>query len=131
MTICRIKETCIYVKDLQRTNAFYTEVLGLEVISMVEGRHVFFKAGESILLCFIAEKTLLEKELPAHGASGTIHFAFEVTKEDYQNCLDTLKLKVITVLHEHLWKNNLRSFYFQDPDGHLVEIIEEGLWSML
>lgn len=128
MMISRIKETCIYVNDLERTKTFYVDQLGLEVISLIEGRHIFFRAGESVLLCFIAEKTKQEKELPPHGATGSIHFAFEVPGKVYAETLQIAKSKGIIILHEHTWKNNLRSFYFHDPDEHLVEIIEEGLW---
>jgi catechol 2,3-dioxygenase-like lactoylglutathione lyase family enzyme len=128
MKIARIKETCIYVTDLQQTKDFYAGKLGLPVISLVEGRHVFFAAGESVLLCFIAEQTLQEKELPPHGASGNIHFAFEVAQDEYEATLQQVKEAGVTILHEHVWKNSLRSFYFNDPDNNLVEVIEEGLW---
>ena len=128
MKISRIKETCIYVTNLQRTQEFYSHRLGLPVLSFVEGRHVFFRAGESVLLCFIAEKTLEEKELPSHGAHGSIHFAFEVEKKEYDATLSKIKTMDINVLHEETWKAGLRSFYFHDPDGHLLEIIEEGIW---
>jgi catechol 2,3-dioxygenase-like lactoylglutathione lyase family enzyme len=128
MKISRIKETCIYVSDLQRTKAFYAEELGLPVISMVPDRHIFFRAGESVLLCFIASQTENEKELPPHGARGSIHFAFETDAEAYASALQQLKAAGITILHEHTWKAGLRSFYFHDPDKNLVEIIEEGIW---
>ena len=128
MNILSIKETCIYVKDLERTKDFYTNKLGLPLISLAKNRHVFFKAGNSVLLCFIAPETEKEKELPPHGAYGVIHFAFEVSEEEYQMALLQIKNSGIDILHEHLWKNKIRSFYFHDPDGNLVEIIEQGLW---
>jgi catechol 2,3-dioxygenase-like lactoylglutathione lyase family enzyme len=128
MKISRIKETCIYVSDLQRTKAFYAEELGLPVISMVPDRHIFFRAGESVLLCFIAAQTENEKELPPHGARGSVHFAFETDAEAYASALQQLKAAGINILHEHTWKAGLRSFYFHDPDKNLVEIIEEGIW---
>jgi catechol 2,3-dioxygenase-like lactoylglutathione lyase family enzyme len=128
MKISRIKETCIYVSDLQRTKTFYAEGLGLPVISMVPDRHIFFRAGESVLLCFIAAQTENEKELPPHGARGSVHFAFETDAEAYASALQQLKAAGINILHEHTWKAGLRSFYFHDPDQNLVEIIEEGIW---
>jgi catechol 2,3-dioxygenase-like lactoylglutathione lyase family enzyme len=128
MKIIGIKETCIYVSDLERTKEFYTSKLGLPLISMVKDRHVFFRAGNSVLLCFIAEQTRKEKELPPHGSIGSSHFAFEVRSEDYANSLQQLRNAGIQILHEHAWKNNLRSFYFHDPDENVVEIIEEGIW---
>jgi catechol 2,3-dioxygenase-like lactoylglutathione lyase family enzyme len=128
MNILSIKETCIYVKDLQRTRDFYTKKLGLPLISLVENRHVFFRAGNSVLLCFIARQTEKETELPPHGASGSVHFALEVSREEYPLALSAIKNAGVEILHEHSWKNHLRSFYFHDPDQNLVEIIEQGLW---
>jgi len=128
MNIARIKETCIYVTDLETTRDFYANKLRLPLISFVEGRHVFFRAGDSVLLCFIADKTKQEKELPPHGASGTIHFAFEVPRQNYEEALQKVMAAGIAILHQHVWKGNLRSFYFHDPDQHLLEVIEEGLW---
>ena len=128
MRFTKIKETCIYVTDLENTRVFYEDKLGLTLISLVKGRHVFFQAGESVLLCFIAEQTEKETQLPPHGASGSIHFAFEVEREEYQNSLEKIRERGIEILHEHEWKKGLRSFYFHDPDNHVVEIIEEGVW---
>ena len=128
MNIARIKETCIYVTDLHATREFYSYKLGLPLISLVEGRHVFFKAGDSVLLCFVADKTRNEKELPPHGADGSVHFAFEVPRSGYGTALEQVKEAGIAILHEHVWKEHLRSFYFHDPDENLVEVIEEGLW---
>jgi len=128
MKIISIKETCIYVNDLQRTQDFYTNKLGLPLISLVKNRHVFFRAGTSVLLCFIAEETQKETDLPPHGAHGSIHFAFEVSNADYNDTLAQLKNAGIQILHEHVWRRGLRSFYFHDPDNNLVEIIEQELW---
>jgi catechol 2,3-dioxygenase-like lactoylglutathione lyase family enzyme len=128
MNILSIKETCIYVKELDRTKEFYTKILGLLLISLVKERHVFFRAGQSMLLCFLSEATQQEKELPPHGAHGRIHFAFEVSKEEYNNALLEVRNSGIEILHEHQWKNHLRSFFFHDPDYNVVEIIEQGLW---
>ena len=128
MNILSIKETCIYVKDLQRTKQFYCDKLGLALISLVKDRHVFFKAGSSVLLCFLANETMKETILPPHGAEGSVHFAFEVTREEYAKAFHDIVGTGIEILHEHRWKGGLRSFYFHDPDLNLLEIIEQGLW---
>jgi catechol 2,3-dioxygenase-like lactoylglutathione lyase family enzyme len=128
MKIKQIKETCLYVKDLDRTTRFYHTLLGLEIISRVEGRHVFFRAGTSVLLCFMNEATRNEKNLPPHWGEGRLHMAFEVNLQDYEKWKAKLKQAGIEIIHEQSWKNELTSVYFHDPDGHVLEIVPPGIW---
>ncbi len=128
MSIRQIKETCLYVTDLDRTTQFYHERLGLPVIGRVEGRHVFFRAGTSVLLCFIAGKTKDDPDLPPHYGSGHLHMAFEVSPADYETWKEKVGRAGITVIHEATWRGGHRSFYFHDPDGHVLEIVPEGMW---
>jgi len=128
MEITRIKETCIYVKDVEVTRDFYEKILNLPVISLVPGRHTFFKVNDGVLLCFNPEVTKAEKKLPPHFAFGKQHLAFEVPLQDYENWKRNLTEKGIVITHEETWKNNLPSFYFEDPDGHVLEIVVPGIW---
>jgi catechol 2,3-dioxygenase-like lactoylglutathione lyase family enzyme len=128
MSIRQIKETCLYVTDLERTTRFYHEGLGLPVIGRVEGRHVFFRAGTSVLLCFIASTTKVDQHLPPHYGSGHLHMAFEVSPADYETWKEKVQRAGIAVIHEHQWRSAVRSFYFHDPDGHVLEIVPEGMW---
>ena len=68
--IVTVVETAIYADDLDRAEAFYRDVLGLEVIGKEAGRHVFFRAGDRVLLVFRPEATLKGDILLAHGATG-------------------------------------------------------------
>ncbi len=125
----QIKETCIYVQDLNKTKEFYNGVLGLPVISFREDRHVFFRAGSSVLLCFLPEVTRQEKKLPPHFGSGEIHFALEaIDKNAYEQAKKILLQAGIPIEHETSWKGGKKSFYFRDPDRNLVEIVEKGIW---
>ncbi len=124
----QIKETGLYVRDLDQTEAFYNGKLNLEVIAKVKGRHIFFKAGSSILLCFIAETTRNDKKLPTHYGEGKMHIAFEVPKENYPEVKAWIRSKDIEIEHEQHWFEDYYSFYFRDPDGHSLEIIPSGMW---
>jgi len=126
--IRQIKETCLYVKDLEKTKHFYHDLLGLPIIGMVKNRHVFFKAGTSVLLCFLPEVTKAETEIPPHYGYGKLHLAFEVDEEDYLNWKQKIENAEIKIVQEYTWKNGLHSFYFEDPDEHLLEIVPKGLW---
>ncbi len=128
MEINKIKETCLYVADLPRTKAFYNGKLGFEIIGEVEGRHVFFRAGESVLLCFISEASKQGGHLPPHFGSGQLHLAFEVSKAAYQSWKDTVEKLNIAIEQEYDWGGGYLSFYFRDPDKHLLEIVMQGMW---
>lgn len=130
MTIRQIKETCLYVNDLEASKKFYNGKLGLEVITKVENRHIFFRAGSSVLLCFLPEATRTESSLPPHFASGHIHLAFEVSAEEYDLWKEKIQRENIEIIQEQSWGKRLKSFYFRDPDGHLLEIIPVGIWEM-
>jgi catechol 2,3-dioxygenase-like lactoylglutathione lyase family enzyme len=128
MKISKIKETCLYIDDLEVAFDFYHNILGLELISQVEDRHIFFRCGQSVLLCFIGEATKNEKNLPPHYAVGKQHIAFEVSQEDYEPYLKKLKERDIEITHIQQWKEGRESFYFEDPFGHVLEILPPGIW---
>jgi len=128
MHITQIKETCLYVSDLERTHAFYAELLGFPLLSIVVGRHVFFQAGSSVLLCFLPEATKADLVLPPHYAHGHQHLAFEVLPPEYEITKQDLIAKGINIIHEHEWPNGFHSCYFLDPDQHVLEIVQTGMW---
>lgn len=128
LQINQIKETCLYVHDLAKTKAFYHDKLQLPIIGFVENSHIFFRAGSSVLLCFIAENSKHKKQLPPHYGVGHLHFAFEVSDEQYAIWKSHLPTIGIPIIQEVSWKNNTKSFYFKDPDNHVGEIVMVGMW---
>ena len=65
MQAAAILETALYVTDLGAAEAFYRDVIGLPFISRVEGRHAFFRCGQSVLLLFNPDATKLPPSNPA------------------------------------------------------------------
>ena len=128
MEIKKIKETCLYVADLNGSKAFYADKLGFKIIGEVKDRHVFFRAGASVLLCFIAEASGKGGTLPPHYGSGQLHLAFEVGKEQYEPWKEKVKSGGISIEQEYDWGGGFLSFYFRDPDQHLLEVVMEGMW---
>lgn len=128
LSFTHIKETCLYVSDLDRTYAFYHNILGLPLISKQDGRHVFFRAGASVLLCFLPDVTKGDTRLPPHYGSGKLHLAFECSSEDYEAWKAKLVDAGILIIHEAKWGIDYRSFYFHDPDGHVLEVVMPGMW---
>lgn len=123
-----IKETCLYVADTERTRAFYADQLGLECFTHTPGLLAFFRAGNSVLLCFNAERTKDQEGVPRHFGNGELHFAFEAAAGHYETWRAHVPAVGIAIEHDHVWPNGRRSFYFRDPDRHCVEVIEAGMW---
>ena len=123
-----IKETCLYVADTERTRAFYAGRLGLQCINHRPGTLVFFRAGHSVLLCFNAERTRQQTDIPRHFGAGELHFAFEAAPAHYAAWRRRVAEAGIPIEHDQVWPSGHRSFYFRDPDQHCVEIIEAGMW---
>ena len=128
MKLTSIKETCLYISDIERCKNFYHDILNLPVISEVQDRHVFFRIGEVVLLCFIPEVTKKEGRSPAHFAYGPQHIAFEVPKKDYEKWKDLLPKRGVQITHEHTWSKDFKSFYFNDPDDNVLELVVPGMW---
>jgi lactoylglutathione lyase len=120
-------ETHINVRDLGRSIAFYRDVLGLEIGTIEEARRVAFLwmggRGESML-------GLWEK--PAEEAVPQ-HFAFRASVDDILRravaWLTERNLEPYNFLRDgrarpmvFAWMPAL-AIYFNDPDGHQLELI--------
>jgi catechol 2,3-dioxygenase-like lactoylglutathione lyase family enzyme len=128
LKITQIKETCLYFHDLEIAREFYGERLGLPVINYLKDKHIFFRAGNSVLLCFNPEDSKIKKSPPAHYGEGRYHLAFEVKATEYEAHKNELKAKRITITEEVKWPTGQESFYFEDPAGNVLEIVPEGIW---
>jgi len=125
-----IVETGVYADDLVAAEAFYRDVLGLEMIGREAGHHVFFRVGaSSVLLVFNAAAALKGEGLPAHGAHGPGHFAFGV-RDGLEAWKERLAAHGVAVEKEMTWPRGGRSIYFRDPAGNSVEILTPGVWGL-
>lgn len=128
MRVRRVIETCVYSRDLESLKKFYSGILGLEIVEEQEDKFVFLKAGASMLLAFNPDRTSPSNDkLPPHGALGSIHFALEIERNDYEEWKEQLARNGIAIEIEVSWKE-ARSLYFRDPAGNLVELITSGGW---
>lgn len=129
---CGIMETAIYADDLDAAEAFYCDVFGLELVSKVPGRLVFFRCGQQMLLVFNPKKSREsdpEIVIPRHGTEGAGHFCFYAKDRDevaaWRAHFGTVG---VAVEHYHVWPNGAHSVYVRDPAGNSVEVGEAALW---
>lgn len=129
-----ILETALYAKDLDAAEAFYGDLLGLERIVRVEGRHVFFRCGAGVLLVFNPQATVVPPSpkglpVPPHGARGPGHVCFRVAAADLDFWAKKLVEAGIAIEADFRWPNGARSIYFRDPAGNSIECAEPALWA--
>jgi catechol 2,3-dioxygenase-like lactoylglutathione lyase family enzyme len=127
-----ILETVLYAFDLAAAEAFYTDVLGLTPYARTEGRHVFFKLENQMLLIFnpdaVQKPTTGRLPVPPHGAFGEGHVCFKTDSagiEAWRRRFDELD---IAIEADFEWPGGGRSIYVRDPAGNSVEFAEPRIW---
>ncbi len=124
-------EVSIRVQNLDVMRKFYEGVVGLEVLRREAG-FVFFKIAEgygghtqNLALFAAAERDFLENKSVRLSPDQTTlhHIAFNISPEDYEpewRRLEGLGLRVQATAHAWL---HVRSLYFADPEGNLLEFV--------
>lgn len=130
-----VLEAAVYVDDLDAAEGFYAGIVGLDVITRHDPRHVFFACGSSVVLAFVAEETRVppgddKLPVPPHGAQGPGHICFSVPGEDLEQWAGYLPDKGIGIEADFHWPHGPRSLYVRDPAGNSVEFAEPKLWGL-
>jgi catechol 2,3-dioxygenase-like lactoylglutathione lyase family enzyme len=124
-------EVSIRVQNLDLMQKFYEEIMGLEVLRR-EDNYVFFKIAEGYgghtqnLALFDAEERtfLVNKSSQLSPETSTLHhIALNLDLEDFESEKERLEGSGLTVLiTDHPWIK-VRSLYFSDPEGNLLELV--------
>ncbi|RUU82602.1 VOC family protein [Mesorhizobium sp. M7A.F.Ca.MR.362.00.0.0] len=136
MTPSAILESALYVTDLPAAETFYTDILGLNLLGKVDGRHLFFHCGPGVLLVFNAEATKVPPApdarlpVPPHGAVGEGHLCFAATADEIAGWKAHLEAKKIAIESEIEWPQGGRSIYIRDPSGNSIEFAEPRIWGL-
>lgn len=134
MKISGILETCLYAKNLDEAKSYYSVLPGIELISEEEGRHVFFKCGDGMLLIFNPSHTSSQQthinhsKIPLHGTEGAGHIAFSVDEKELDEWRRFLANNHIPIESEVAWPNGSVSLYFRDPSGNSLELVSPKIW---
>jgi catechol 2,3-dioxygenase-like lactoylglutathione lyase family enzyme len=130
LRLAGVLETVLYYASDQQNEMerFYENVLGLESLGL--GRwSLAFRLGQGVVLLFDRERSSTQDEPPPHGACGSIHAAFLAAPGEYDAWKERLADRGVTLLDEIAWDSGVRSCYFNDPAGNLLEIAERNLWT--
>jgi catechol 2,3-dioxygenase-like lactoylglutathione lyase family enzyme len=116
--------TALFVKNIELSKAFYSEVLGL-VVDMDFGKNVIFKGGLAIWEVQPGHIIPTSLGLSKIENSAVNRFELYFETEDLQEVCSTLTVKGTKFLHEiHEEPWGQRTIRFFDPDNHLIEVGE-------
>ena len=126
----KLGHVVLRVQDLQRSVAFYTQVLGFRVSdvypeSMMKGGMVFLRCNADhhcLALVGGMKDDASAKELH--------HLAFELaTLEELVRSREHLKQHGVKIDYEGRRRAGCQmAVEFRDPDNHLLELVTRGVW---
>ncbi len=128
MRLSGLHHVTAIVADLERTTAFYRDILGLALVQ--EGandddpgaRHFWFGDAQGAAGTLVSFMEYPQMEEGRQGRGATHHFAFAVDSAAEQAAWrDYLNSRSVPC-SEVFERGRFRSIYFRDPDGHLLEI---------
>lgn len=128
-------ESALYATDLDAAATFWRDVIGLEEIGRVPGRHVFFRCGAQVLLVFHPAATAKPPKpdarlpVPPHGTQGPGHFCMAAAEQDINAWRDHLQEAGVAIEADFTWPQGGRSIYFRDPAGNSIEIADPSIWT--
>ena len=132
MQITGIHHLTLLVTDLNRSLAFYRNVLGLRLVKQTvndddrSARHFIFGDADGrpgTLITCLEYPDLDEGKV---GRGSTHHFALSVESQAelsaWKQYLDEKGIPTTEVMD----REDFKSIYLRDPDGHIVEIATRG-----
>ncbi len=128
-TVRSISELALWVSDLDRAVAFYTQNLGFTVEEHDPGRNAFLKSGDFLLVLFVPESpgTKLADEYLARVGSprGSVyHVAFRLEPDQLDATGTALREHGLDVSGPVNFGTGRRSYFLEDPDQHYIELTD-------
>jgi glyoxylase I family protein len=133
MQITGLHHLTLICTDLERTIAFYRDVLGLAVVRDGASdddpgtRHVWFGAGDAAPGRLLSAMEYPQMAAGSQGTGTTHHFALAVeSAEELEAWRGYLRGQGVEA-SEVFDRGGFRSIYLRDPDGHIIEIATRPL----
>ncbi|MFC1672545.1 VOC family protein [Pseudomonadota bacterium] len=112
-----LRHLAIVVPKYEECEAFYTEILGMEVLRRASDNLVYLSCGNDVLS--------LGRQIGEDAGKGGYvdHYGFIVdSKDDLHDWFDFLKAQGVNVLDEpHDHRDGARSFHITDPVGNVIQ----------
>ena len=108
-----VNHVTLSIADLDRSLAFYSNVLGCRVAARWD-EGCYLEAGD-LWLALVVEDSVRPAPLPEYT-----HLAFDVATDDFAGMADRVRQSGAEVFQDNSTEG--QSLYFLDPDGHKLEL---------
>jgi catechol 2,3-dioxygenase-like lactoylglutathione lyase family enzyme len=121
----RIDHVVLTVTDLARTIEFYERVLGMNAVTFGEGRRALALGDQKLNLHQAGREFEPKARAPTPGAIDlcfTTDVPLDEVEAHLRECAVAIELGPVDKIGA---RRALRSLYFRDPDGNLIEVSNE------
>lgn len=122
MKVNRIDHIVLTVNSLERSIAFYSDVLGMEKEAFGDNRVALLFGHQKINLHQFQNEFLPKASLPIPGSEDLCF----ITETNLAEALEFVKSKGVDIIEGPVKRTGatgeIESFYIRDPDGNLIEL---------
>jgi len=122
MNIEAIDHIVLTVKDIDATCAFYTKVLGMRVTTFGDGRKALSFGAQKINLHQYGQEPEPKAKKPTPGSADLCF----ITAVPVFEVIEHLSASGVEILEGPVQRTGavgaIKSLYFRDPDGNLIEV---------
>jgi len=106
---------------------FGFEVINLDPVERLDDatRLCALRAGDRDVLLLFKKGATASTDF-----TGSIHMAFGIARSDLAAWEEWLAEQGIPIEFRKAWKYGAEALYFRDPDGHLLEVVTPGVWTI-
>ena len=125
MRLRRIDHVVMTVADLDRTTSFYERVLGMKAVTFAGGRRGLSFGDQKLNLHQAGREFEPKARVPMPG-SVDLCFTTDVPLDEVERHLRSVGVAIeLGPVDKVGARSALRSVYFRDPDGNLIEVANE------
>ena len=117
-----LKETTLFVSDLEAAESFYTNTVGLVVDGRVEDQHSLLQYDNGSLILFQTPTTSIDNEDILSEPDKVGQVSFGISSADISSWRKRLYKQNVSIEEEIAWPNGAQSIIFHDPAGNRIEL---------
>ena len=124
MQLKGIHHIALNVKDLDRAERFYIDILGFQVTHRFSKglQHLILGTGNAAIALFEAPELEVKEAMNLLSEEGYLHLAFAAETADFKKIVTELQSKNIHIDNGPVKRGDGESIYFNDPDDNHLEI---------